>query len=206
MSRARIYVCTKENSGLHWTDIRQCFEDTLSINELFQLARQGGKDAEGQLFSKLTEAFSVFVQHRISDEANRKEVVQQTVTAIAGKYRDISFETSFSAWAYRVLENNLRYFYRTKRYRDNLFVREPQDSSAATGAGVDPLLKRKLRDCLRKINRVHSRHARLINLRYQGYSPDEICEKLGLTRNNIYVMLSRVRKLLKKCLETGEIN
>jgi DNA-directed RNA polymerase specialized sigma24 family protein len=42
-------------------------------------------------------------------------------------------------------------------------------------------------------------------MRYQGYNTEEICEKMGLSRNGIYILLSRARKMLENCLKTGEI-
>jgi len=66
-------------------------------------------------------------------------------------------------------------------------------------------LKKKLLDCLNKINDANTRHARVLNLHYQGFIVREICEKLKLTRNGVYILLSRSRTMLKNCLERGDV-
>ena len=65
-------------------------------------------------------------------------------------------------------------------------------------------LERQLLDCLRALNRSNGRHARILNLHYQGYSVEEICRRLSLTRTNFYTILSRARTILLACLEKGD--
>ena len=177
----------------------------MNINELYDIARNGDRDSENQLFKSLTESFRLFTQQRIWNEQDAEEIVQDTLVTVAEKYGDIQFEVSFAAWAYRVLENKILNYYRGKHYQESRFS-WAQDGSQERSSGVsDPFLKRQLLDCLEKINRVHPRHARILNLRYQGYSADEVCEKLAISRNNLYILLCRARSMLKLCLEKGDI-
>ena len=121
---------------------------------------------------------------------------------IAAKIDDTEFNVSFAAWAYKVLENKLLYYYRTKKSRSDRFAGEAEVDGVA--AQLNPSLKLKLLDCLRKIHAANRRHARILNLRYQGYDTEEICSKIGITRNNVYIILSRARSMLKQCLETED--
>jgi len=176
----------------------------LDINSLYNIARYGDKGAEEQLFQKLSERFFIFVQHRIWNEQDCEEIVQETLMTIKEKYEDEKLEKSFTAWAYGVLENKILHFLRSKRYHESKFL-QTTDFNPARHLDSDPGFKRQLLDCLRKISIKNIRHARILNMHYQGYSIDEICGKFELTRNGVYILLSRARSLLKLCLEKGAI-
>ena len=173
--------------------------------EWYEEARTGDTAAGEQLFGCLNERFSLFVQHRISSRQDAEEVVQDSLMAIAEKYREIEITTSFTAWAYRVLENKLSYYYRTKKTRTRKLAELAQDKPAGGTYSTDPSFRRRLLDCIKKVSRVNIRHARILNLHYQGYSVEYICGKFGVTRNNLYIILSRARSMLKACVETGDL-
>jgi DNA-directed RNA polymerase specialized sigma24 family protein len=56
------------------------------------------------------------------------------------------------------------------------------------------------------VKAANKRYARILVLRYQGYSAEEICDEFKITSKNLYMILSRARVLLKRCIETGEID
>jgi len=177
----------------------------LSINALYEHSRSGDKTAEKLLFENLAVSFSVFVRHRTQSPDDVHEVVQEALTTIAAKYRDIEFETSFSAWAYKILEHKLLHYYRAEGQRRARFVTTANQRNDAAYADIDPTLRRRLLDCLKMVSQTRLRHARVLTLHFQGYSIKEICHRLGVTTNNLYVMLSRARTMLKTCLEKGGI-
>ena len=177
----------------------------MNINTLHSRAGNGDKTAENQLFEKLSESFRFFLKQKIMNRQDLEEVVQETMLTIADKYKTIEFKTSFSAWAYRVMENKLLNYYKIKYKSRDRVSSSDEDASEGLVFDIDPVLKKTMLDCLRKINEVYKRHARVLNLHYQGFPVPEMCEKLKLTRNGIYILLSRARTLLKKCLEKGDI-
>jgi DNA-directed RNA polymerase specialized sigma24 family protein len=67
----------------------------------------------------------------------------------------------------------------------------------------DPRFERQLLECLRKVGRHNNNFARALNLNYQGYSTEEICDRLKLTKVNFYSILSRARSMLDLCLKKG---
>lgn len=176
------------------------------IDNLYQLARDGDSKAEEQIFSRLSARFHLFIRRRIADAQDREEVVQDALMAVCKDYKSVTFRSSFAAWAYKVLENRLFYYYQTKKSRavkarklaemDHVSSSNPEDEE------ID--LKQRLLDCLRGICKSNSRYARILNLHYLGYGSDEICERLNLTHSNYYSILSRARSLLEYCLEKGE--
>ena len=111
------------------------------------------------------------------------------------------FETSFSAWAYRVLSFKIQDHVKRARTRRRLDEQLAEGTDRNPSAPADQQLLARLISCFRKVSRSNPRHARILNLHYQGYSTREICEKMSISSNNLYVVLSRARKALESCLE-----
>jgi RNA polymerase sigma factor (sigma-70 family) len=180
----------------HLTDFK------LKINELHAHAIAGDKNSEKELFSRLTESFIIFAQQRIWDGAEAKEIVQDTLLTISEKYKGIDFETSFSAWAYRILENKIMSYFRTEKSRQEKLK---QWKGLSPAVNIEPEFRHRLIDCLKKLGATNSRYARIINLSYQGFGGEEIAEKMGIKKNNVYNILARARTKLKQCLDEGDL-
>lgn len=180
----------------------------MSINSIYNLARQNDEAAEKQLFEFLRARFRLFVHPRIRDSMDAEEIVQEALVVISREYKALEIESSFIAWAYKVLDNRILGYIKSKRrqaknidrLRFNLESHQPV-SSESMGE-----LNMKLLDCFKKIAGSNIRYARILNFNYQGYSSSEICGKLKLTATNLYSILSRARSLLHRCLATGDID
>jgi RNA polymerase sigma factor (sigma-70 family) len=175
----------------------------VSVNSLYEAARLGDAKSEGQLFGLLYERFSGFVNRRIWDKTEAEDIVQNALAVIAREYKSVKISISFSAWAYKVLDNKiLSYFGSRQRHRDRGFQTLTETH---TSAEIDPDMRLQLLACLKKLNAVNTRHARVLNLHYHGFSTEEICEKIAVTRNGLYIALHRARTMLAMCLKTGEV-
>ena len=178
----------------------------MNLNDLYKNSESGDKKAEDKLFQYLSERFEQFAKRRIWDQENAKEIAQDALMLIAAEYKSISFEISFQAWAYKVLDNKILNYIKKKRQRGDRVVTVADVGDIGNGlTDADPILRRQLLDCLRKVGQVNRRHARIIDLHYLGYKTKEICDRLKLSSNGFYIILHRARKMLEKCLETGEV-
>ncbi|MFH2035687.1 MAG: RNA polymerase sigma factor [Candidatus Zixiibacteriota bacterium] len=176
----------------------------MSINELYKSVLEGEPNSEEKLFSLLYERFGHFADHRIWDNEGAQEVVQEAMAVIGAEYKNIKIEISFAAWAYKVLDNKiLTYIKNTQRKGKLVPVNDVADNLITLSS--DPDLKLKLLECLKKINNHIHRHARILNLHYQGFSTSDICKKMKINRQNVYLILHRARIALEKCLKTGDI-
>jgi RNA polymerase sigma factor (sigma-70 family) len=180
----------------------------VNINRLYETARSGDRTAEDRLFEYLSARFQVFARLRLTNRQETEDIVQEALAAIAGEYRDITFASSFAAWAYKVLDNRILAYLQTKKRRGDRLEPDPYGTMAADSAAdnPDPDLKRRLLDCLRKLLGVNPRYARALSQHYQGYSTAEICARIGIKANTFYSLLSRARSMLDNCLEKGEIS
>lgn len=178
----------------------------MSINALYKNVLDEIPGSEERLFESLSDSFGFFVQQRIWSEQDAKDVVQEALATIAGKYESIDFETSFAAWAYRVLQNKVLEYYRRKQCRESKFAQLTDEGSDSNPSDPDPTLRNRLLGCLKKIGQANSKYARVLNFKYQGYPTEEICDRMEMTRNGLYIVLSRARSLLKVCLQTGDVS
>lgn len=177
----------------------------MDINTLFKQACDNDKASEKELFRLLYARFGLFARQRIWSGQDSKEVAHVTVTAIWENYKTVRPEVSFAAWAQGVFENKIADYFRTRKRQQETFLRISDVEEPAAPWEIDPAARRKVLECLKKVNAVSPRHARILVLRYQGYDFDEICRRLKLTRNNAYSVLSRARSMLEACMEKGEI-
>lgn len=177
----------------------------MSIETFHSAACEGDVKAEEELFARLAARYRLFAQQKIRDREDAEEVAQDALTTVYEKYKEVRIQTSFVAWAHRVLSNKILDYYKAKGRRQKRIVSmatTPEPSRAET---PDPAFELRLLDCLRELNAVNRRHARVLNLSYQGFRVEEICARLNVSRTNLYSMLSRARTLLADCLEKGGI-
>ena len=177
----------------------------MNINELYQIACNGGKAEEEQLLKKIRESFLYLVEQRIKNCQDAEDIVQDIIITVTEKYRAITFEKSFSAWIYQIMEYKLLHYYRSKYKQSGKNRSIDELDKEIHYLNPDPELTRRLLFCLRKINSANNRYARILNLGYLGYTTEEICQKMTLTRNNAFTIISRARSLLKYCLKNGEV-
>ena len=177
----------------------------MKLDELFRKTVNGDASSEEDLFRRLSVSFHVIAQHKIWDKSEAEEIVQNALMTVAQKYRSLSTDVSFGGWAYKVLNNKVLDYIKSKKTAKGQAVEVQIDCSNLSVDDPDPILKSKLLECLRKIGKANKYHARILNLHYQGYTTKEICERMGLKPNNLYVRLSRARSLLELCLEKGDV-
>ncbi|MFH2037076.1 MAG: sigma-70 family RNA polymerase sigma factor [Candidatus Zixiibacteriota bacterium] len=177
----------------------------MDINKLFEMAINGTKSNEDILFSKLSEIFRMFTRQRVWNDQDCQEIVQDALCVVAQQYRSIKIDVSFSAWAYKILEHKLMNYYRAKKVRESKFAQLQESDGHKSIPEITPELELKLIKCLKEIHNFNQDHLRILNLRYQGFEIKEICKKLGIIPNNVYVSLFRARKMLKECLKKGGI-
>lgn len=149
----------------------------------------------------------MFARQRIRNRGDAEEVVQEALMTIYAEYKSITFNASFSAWAYKVLNNRILNSLRKKQHESQRIDESICPKSVPSEVDVNGAsdLKRRLLDCLQRIGDRNIRYARILNLHYQGYRTDEICDRLKVIPETFYSILSRARTLLEVCLEKGDL-
>jgi RNA polymerase sigma factor (sigma-70 family) len=121
------------------------------------------------------------------------------------KYKAGCPPRDFGVWAYGVLRNIIGNYYQSREAQRRVFVADNpiREASAEASQASDAVLRTHLRDCFRKMIKDNPRYARVLNLAHQGFETDEICMKLKVPPDNLYNLLNRGRRLLRKLLERG---
>lgn len=177
----------------------------MDINTLHKMACEGDRGAENKLFQELTDIFRLYARHRIRDEQDVEELVQDVLMSVAEKYGGVEITASFAAWAYKIFEHKLFSYYRKKQVRQGKIVPMEGCDQNSLSYNPDPELKRRLVACLKKLGGANNRYARILDLHFQGYKAGEIGGTLGITKNSVLIALSRARSKLKACIEQGDV-
>lgn len=171
------------------------------LNEIFDKAVGGNAFAENQLFEFLRVRFTTFVKYRIKEKEDIEDIVHNAILVVKDKYRKTEMTSGFSAWAYGVLKNELLRYYRDTNRRRRVLSHDDSNSPQPIQIRSDPGFMMKLHRCLKEVNRINPRYTRVLNLTYQGFGSVEICRRLAISAENLYVMLHRARTALRKCLD-----
>jgi RNA polymerase sigma factor (sigma-70 family) len=180
---------------------------TTNINELYAQIRAGDLSQKEALFRALRARFSVFVRQRTRNKEDIEDIVQNALMTISREYCNLDISAGFSTWAYKVLEHRMLAFLkdRTRSERRSTYLNTGEDGNLVRARATDLIFKRTLLECLTKVGRANRRYARILNLKNQGYTADEICRRLNVTTNNFYSILHRARKMLETCLDSGDV-
>jgi RNA polymerase sigma factor (sigma-70 family) len=176
------------------------------MDHLVSRARQGDKNAENEILRNLSARFHVLAKQRIKDPETARDIAQDACLTVLQKYRSETFTKGFEPWAYGVLRMKIGNYYQMASTRQA--KNSKRDAETATEGTTfqppDAETERRLLICLRKLLRINRLYARTLNLMYQGYKTDEICERLGTTPSAHYSNLNRARTFLKKCIQERE--
>lgn len=166
-------------------------------DDLLNRIRSGDDRAKNEAFHDLRVRFLLIAKRRLG-ERDAEDAAQEACITVFEKYPTVSAETNFTMWALQVLRNKIgnRLQQRQRSTED-----EWDDRSAPTVSQAPALLEFRMIDCLRRIFQVNRRYGRVLNLIHLGYTAEEISARLGITKNNLYVLLNRSRQQLKQCLE-----
>jgi RNA polymerase sigma-70 factor (ECF subfamily) len=173
----------------------------LKIDELFLEARAGNSMAEAELFNKLSVRFRTFVSLYVYEDTDVDEIVQEAMLKIINKYKTIEIKKSYAAWAYSYVKYEIREFFRKGKKNKEFTGQFPENISKSSDLIFNSKLKIDLLECLKEIFKKNKKYARILVLKYQGYSLESITERLKITPGNLYVIVSRARSLLKSCLK-----
>ena len=170
------------------------------MNSLVAQVLEGDKDARERLIAHLRERF-VLLARRRTGSADAEDLAQEACMTVVEKLNCGSKPEFFEAWAYQILRNKIG------NYLQSAQRRMVDDPAALESAGRPPIsvesiqLRNDLRHCLAEMRRGRTIYLRTLNLAQLGFSSKEICKKLNVTQNNMYVMLNRSRQMLRECLK-----
>jgi RNA polymerase sigma factor (sigma-70 family) len=176
------------------------------MDQLFIKARGGDEKAEKELFQYLFVRFKNLAERRIG-KGEAEDIAQEACMTVLQKYKTESFTKGFAPWAYGVLKMKIGNYMQGLMAKQKDFTSTDNVEHILMTPSPEPEyeLKRKMIGCLKQMIVYNRRYAQVINYFHQGFTTDEICLKFNIKPNNFYVILNRIRRMLKGCLQTGRI-
>jgi RNA polymerase sigma-70 factor (ECF subfamily) len=165
-----------------------------------------------------------FAAARVRDRVVAQDLVQETFLAAIKASAGFAGRSSERSWLFGILRNKLADHYRLQKREVSIAdpdapLPEEQGAFGASGLSKDGWVMRLapkawetpdgtlvskefqgvLKNCL---SRLPDKVAQVFLLReIDGVPSEEICKDLGLSPNNLWVMLHRARMGLRRCLE-----
>lgn len=134
-----------------------------------------------------------------------EDLVHEALIIIYEKYKEIEFDRGVLAWAYGVLDRVMSTDYRTKTRRESIMnmhrddvIKLHDNNESVEEQIASSELTEQLWDALSQLN---NKEKEIFKLKLEGFSGDEIQEKLGISRSSLDVTVFRGRKKLRKKLE-----
>ncbi len=156
------------------------------------------------LLTKHDQELSAYVYSQVPSYSDAQDIIQETKMALWRSFGDFDPDTSFIAWARQTALHRILNFKRKKGreekriwFTDQYYhlIAEEYDEFAENHDSV----RSRLYDCIEKLP---DQHRELLVLRYfKDSSIAEVANQLGRTTDAIYRALSRIRVMLKDCLE-----
>ena len=165
-----------------------------------------------------------FATLRVRDRVIAQDLVQETFLAAIKARDSFGGRSTERAWLFGILRNKLTDYYRLQGREVSLADLEsvlPEEQGAFASSGFtkdgwlhgagpkawetpeEVLSSKEFQEVLKRcLSRLPDKVAQAFVLReIDGLSSDEICKDLGVSPNNVWVMLHRARMGLRRCLE-----
>lgn len=157
-----------------------------------------------QLVLLLTEhqpALFRYIFSLLPNEADARDVLQETSLALSRKFDEYDAARPFLAWAFRfawlqVLKH------REKQQRSPLtFAEDVLELLAEERRQIEPQLDERLRALENCLGKLSLEDRQMMTFRYDArHTTDEIMERLRMTRRTLFRNLERVRRMLGDCV------
>lgn len=169
------------------------------------------EEAFTELYNHFFPRVYKFLLSKTADSDIADEIISNTFLKMYEHLREYdSQRAAFSTWLYKIAENELKMFWRSKSRRANheeTFDEELEEEFEATAPEFQEpenkiLQAEREMQIRRALEKLSERERKIIEMTYWlNYPPRKIAEVLNLTPNHVSVILKRAKANLKKFLE-----
>jgi RNA polymerase sigma-70 factor (ECF subfamily) len=154
------------------------------------------------LWTKAHPIVAAYFRACLHDFHQAEDLLQETAAAAAEKFTTYDPSRSFTAWVLGVARNKLLHYQRThandRHVFDDRVVRDLADIYAGMEKEISAI-HAALETC---VEGVQGRARKLLEMRYvRELTPAKIAALTGMNANAVSVMLHRVRRALRECIE-----
>lgn len=137
------------------------------------------------------------------DQDDRDDLFQEIVAQLWKSYASFREESKFTTWMYRVALNTaITTFKKTKRRPDQ--NRLTYDNFQVKDENYDAETEEEIKTLHRAVAQLTGIEKSIVLLFLENKKYEEIAEITGITQNYVRVKMNRIKKKLKKFMETEE--
>jgi RNA polymerase sigma-70 factor, ECF subfamily len=154
------------------------------------------------LWTKAHPIVSAYFRASLRDFHQAEDLLQETAAVVAEKFTTYDASRSFVSWVLGVARNKLLHHLRThsndRHVFDEATIREITDVYSELES-ESSVMSAALQTC---IDRVSGRPRKVLEMRYiRELTPATIAAQTGTNANAVAVMLHRIRRALRECIE-----
>ena len=168
--------------------------------DIFPISGLNDKDkgAWKVLFDHYYPALCNYVQHMLGDGESAKDIVQEIFVNIWKSDRRFVSERELTRYLYRACYNNTLIFLRNNNIRNGILEKIGAEQAISTEELYAVTLREEvLRQLYVHINNLSPEQRKVILLSIEGYSWEEIAQKLEVSINTVKTHRSRAFKYLR---------
>lgn len=174
--------------------------------KLVQEILSGSKRALEKFYCRYKKKLLHFIQAKIQSEEDAEEIFQDTFLAAIEGLRDFSFRSSLFTYLCSIASHKIIDYYRKKKIKQIFFSKIPEiEPLISTFFHPEEelditLLREKINQTFKKLA---PKYQRILRLKYiDGYSVEEISQKLSISFKSAESTLFRARKAFAKAYQS----
>ena len=149
---------------------------------------------------------AAFVHSLVPNFQDADDILQNVAVITVEKFDEFDKSRSFSAWGNGIAKNLILKYYSGQGKKRAILSMDAVEKVAHVFKEEShsihdrkESLEKALKNCL---SRLEGKWKKMLDMHYMDeFSPARIAQQLGMTRNNVFVSLHRIRLSLKKCVK-----
>ena len=159
------------------------------------------RDYVSALFVKNSPQIRGFILSLVPNIAIADDVLQETFLTVSSKADDFNRGTNFVAWACRIAKYKILEVSRRNNRTSGMLSPETIEALCASDLGLQEWNEAELSALKLCIEKLPDHTQRAVRLRYaNGHNATEVAKLLDWSVDSVYVILSRARQSLRKCI------
>ena len=165
------------------------------------------EDAFTELYQHFFPRMYKHIFSKVFDENIADDIIGKAFMKIYDHLKDYNPEkAAFSTWIFRITENELKTYWRSKKYHDDIEGEWDDEFNPAAPDFEEPEQQAMQKETAEKIRaalqKLSERERKIVEMVYWlNYKPAKIAEILDMTPNYVSVTLKRAKENLRKYLK-----
>jgi RNA polymerase sigma factor (sigma-70 family) len=171
------------------------------LEDLLGQARLGNEESREELFEFLRSRLLVLARHRVSEAA--EDIVHESLIIVHNRFAEFEALQGLIAFTHQVLRNKIGNIYqgRSREQHRRVEMEDVSEAGYHTDREMEAIeLERIMRRAIDKLGEKRPYCQSILLSLYQGFEPNEISDKLEITKSKLKVQTFRCRAALKEIL------